>query len=47
MNNKTCEHDYKNCIRKGRAYYVCPICGKDITLEIVLMEEVKRKKKDI
>jgi hypothetical protein len=41
----TCQHDYDNAIRKGRACYVCPKCGKDITLAIILMEEAKREKK--
>ena len=35
--DKECEHDYKNPIRKGRAHYVCKLCGKDLTLELVLM----------
>ena len=33
--------DYDNAIRKGRAYHVCPKCGKDLTLELVLMYEAK------
>jgi hypothetical protein len=41
--NKTCDHDYKNAIRKGRAHYVCPLCGKDISLILILMEEAKDK----
>ena len=34
---KTC--DYDNPIKKGRAYYVCKDCGRDITLELVLIEK--------
>ena len=37
------EHDFKNAIRKGRAHYICPKCGKDITLILVFMEEFKTK----
>ncbi len=33
--------DYTNYVRKGRGYLVCPKCGKDITLELVLMAELK------
>lgn len=43
MKNKTCNHDFKNAIRKGRAHYVCPKCGKDISLILMLMEEAKIK----
>ena len=32
-------HDYANAVRKGRAHYVCPACGDDISLEVVLMAE--------
>ena len=32
-----CNHDYENALRKGRAWYVCPNCGNDITLELVLI----------
>jgi hypothetical protein len=35
----TCNHDYDNAIRLGRANWVCPKCKKDITLEFVLMHE--------
>ena len=38
------DHDFENAIRKGRAYYVCPKCGMDITLYLVLMEQAKRSK---
>lgn len=34
---KTC--DYENAVRKGRALYVCPKCGRDLTLELVLMHD--------
>lgn len=38
-----CKHDYNNPKRLGRARYVCKDCGKDITLELVLIEEIKSK----
>lgn len=34
-----CEHDYENPIRKGRAHYVCPKCGADISLELAMIYE--------
>lgn len=45
MDNKSreCPHDYENYIHKGRAHYVCPKCLKDITLEVVLMFELKEQ----
>lgn len=36
-----CPHDYDNPIRKGRAHYECKHCGKDITLELVLLYEAQ------
>jgi len=33
----TCPHDYTNPTRKGRAHYVCPLCGADITMELVMV----------
>ncbi len=36
---KDCEHDYDHPVRKGRANLRCPKCGKDITLELVFMQE--------
>lgn len=44
-----CPHDYDNPIRKGRADYACRLCGKDITLELVMMYEAgwKPKKKKV
>jgi len=35
-----CQHDYENYIKKGRANLRCPKCDKDITMELVLMQEV-------
>ena len=35
------DHDYENAKREGRARYTCPKCGRDITLELVLMEQAK------
>lgn len=36
-------HDYENAIRESRAKYICPKCKKDITLELVLMQQVQTK----
>ena len=36
-----CPHDYDNPIRKDQAYYVCPLCGDDITLVLVLIHEAE------
>lgn len=33
-----CSHDYDHPIRKGRAHYVCPKCGEDITLALAFMD---------
>ena len=39
---KPCKyHDYDNPVRAGRADLRCRKCGKDITLELVLMQEVE------
>ena len=41
---KECEeHDYDNTIRLGRARHICPKCGKNVTLELALMEEALQK----
>jgi len=32
-------HDFANAIKKGRAHWVCPICGWDISLSYVLWAE--------
>ena len=38
-----CQHDFDKPIRKGRAWYACPKCGKDISLEYVFwIEAVQR-----
>ena len=33
----------KDCIRKGRAHYVCPLCGADWSMALVLMYENEQK----
>lgn len=43
MIKEDCDHDYKNYIRKGRADLRCSKCGKDITLELVIMADLKEK----
>lgn len=35
----TCDHDYEHPVRKGRATYLCPTCGEDITLTLVFMQD--------
>jgi hypothetical protein len=41
-----CEHDFKNPIRKGRCWYVCPHCGGDISLIALLIELAERPEID-
>lgn len=31
--------DFKNAIRKGTANYVCPRCGRQLLLDMVMMAE--------
>jgi hypothetical protein len=33
----------KDAVRKGRAYYVCPNCGQDITLLLVFAYKIKEE----
>ena len=40
---KDCKHDYDKPIRKGRAHYVCPKCGKDITMDLLFIAEAKEE----
>lgn len=51
MNTMKCLCDtnkiYTKYIRKGRAHFVCPECGKDVTLFIVLMYEAMEESKKI
>lgn len=37
--NGDCYHDFKSPIRKWRAHYICKDCGKNITLELVLINQ--------
>jgi len=32
--------DFENPVRKGRAHYCCPKCGRDYTLELIFWEQV-------
>lgn len=42
----TCQDcDYAHPKRLGRAHYVCPKCGRDLTLELVLIAECLEKEK--
>lgn len=36
-----CRHDYDNALRKGRAFWICPDCGGDITMDLVLIREIE------
>lgn len=36
-----CRHDYEHPVRKGRARYHCPKCGKDISMEVILLAEAE------
>ena len=43
-----CECDIdplKDYVRKGRAWFVCPKCGKDITLLVTLLYELEMTEK--
>lgn len=40
MEKERCEQcDFENPIKKGRACYVCKDCDRDVTVELVLMQE--------
>jgi predicted RNA-binding Zn-ribbon protein involved in translation (DUF1610 family) len=40
MQQKECETcDYENAVRHGRADWRCPVCGRQLMLELVLMYE--------
>ena len=32
-----CHHNYEHPRRVGRAWYVCPKCGADISMEVILI----------
>lgn len=36
---KDLNHDFKHAIRKGRANYVCPVCGDQLMLLMLFMFE--------
>jgi len=38
---EACHHDYERPVRKGRARYHCPKCGKDISMEVILLAEAE------
>jgi ribosomal protein L37AE/L43A len=45
FNKKECQYcDFKNPLRLGRAYYVCRKCGRDLTLELVLLRDLESTK---
>lgn len=46
MTDITCRHDYDNPLRKGRAHYVFPKCGVDITLDLVYILEAEQRMKE-
>ena len=33
------EHDFRHAVRKGRANYICPLCGAQLMLLMVFMYE--------
>lgn len=37
---KECNHDFENAIRKGRAFWICPKCQEDITIDLVYLSEL-------
>lgn len=39
--DEICEHDFESPLKLGRAYYICRHCGKNITLDLVLMMEAE------
>lgn len=39
--DETCDHDFDNPKRIGRAHYECRKCGKDISLTLMMIEEAK------
>lgn len=41
-----CNHDLEHPIHKGRAHYVCPKCGEDITLILVLIQEATEQENE-
>lgn len=44
IKKKECKQcDLTKVVRLGRAHYICKKCGKDVTLMLVLMEDMKRK----
>jgi hypothetical protein len=42
----TCNHDIENARRVGRAKYICPKCGSDITMHVVFMMEAMEAEND-
>ena len=47
MKDECNQCDLENYIRKSRAYFVCNNCGRDITLEVVLLSEVENETTNI
>lgn len=40
---KDCDCPYKTQPKRiGRANYVCPVCGRDVSLEVFLIEQTKK-----
>ena len=41
MTKIECEQcDLDNALKVGRAHWVCPVCGKDVSLVIFLLDEL-------
>lgn len=41
----TCEHDYENPRRVSRASFVCPKCGADISMAVILIAAAEEEHK--
>lgn len=35
----TCAHDYNEPIRQGKLDYRCKLCGADITIPVIMLED--------
>jgi hypothetical protein len=42
-----CNHDLENAVPNGRAYWLCPLCGADVSLIYVLYAEAVMRSEDI
>ena len=42
-----CDHDFDNPVWKGRACCLCPKCGEDIFMHLLLMYEADDQEKEM